>query len=290
MGPVRTTGGFQGRTVCVPDQPEVRDPNEGPVVRDFLGDYRAAGSVPHGGPSMAPERRCRVARRNRAGWDVATAVQRSKLKTQVITMENGGGGSTAGMDYAQRIARLSLTRWKQVLDVQAVYRWNIRRLHLGRTLDVGCGLGRNLEHLGSSAVGVDHNAVSIAVARSRGLRAYTCEEFAESPDAVPRSYDSLLFSHVFEHLDRDHAVGLLKQYLPYLEPGGHVVVITPQERGFRSDTTHVTFIDFAGQRKIATAAGLDVIRQFSFPLPRVAGRLFVYNEFVAVTRFLGDSA
>jgi 2-polyprenyl-3-methyl-5-hydroxy-6-metoxy-1,4-benzoquinol methylase len=205
-------------------------------------------------------------------------------------MENGGGGSTAGKDYAQRIARLSLTRWKQVLNVQAVYRWNIRRLHLGRTLDVGCGLGRNLEHLGSNAVGVDHNAVSIAVARSRGLRAYTCEEFAQSPDAVPGSYDSLLFAHVLEHLDRDHAVGLLKQYLPYLEPGGHVVVITPQERGFRSDTTHVTFIDFASQRLIATAAGLDIIRQFSFPLPRVAGRLFVYNEFVAVTRFQRDSA
>lgn len=205
-------------------------------------------------------------------------------------MENGAGGPTAGKDYAQRLLRLRRAPWKQVLNVQAPYRWNIRRLHLGRTLDVGCGLGRNLEHLGGGAVGVDHNAASVAVARSGGLTAYTCEKFLESPDAAPESYDSLLFAHVLEHLDRDHAVGLVKQYLPYLKPGGQVVVITPQERGFRSDATHVTFIDFAGQRRIAAAAGLDIVRQFSFPLPRVAGRLFVYNEFVAVTRFRGDGA
>ena len=52
--------------------------------------------------------------------------------------------------YADRLQTLEQARWKQLLDVQAPYRWNIRRLGLGRTLDVGCGLGRNLAHLGGA--------------------------------------------------------------------------------------------------------------------------------------------
>ena len=49
--------------------------------------------------------------------------------------------------YADRLRRKEDARWKQVLDVQAPYRWNLRRQELGRTLDVGCGIGRNLVSL-----------------------------------------------------------------------------------------------------------------------------------------------
>jgi hypothetical protein len=41
--------------------------------------------------------------------------------------------------------------------------------------DVGCGLGRNLGHLDGNGVGVDHNAESVAIAQSRGLRAFRNE-------------------------------------------------------------------------------------------------------------------
>ena len=53
--------------------------------------------------------------------------------------------------------------WKKALNVQAPYRWNLRRQRLGRTLDVGCGIGRNLETLDPGSVGVDHNEHSVAV-------------------------------------------------------------------------------------------------------------------------------
>jgi SAM-dependent methyltransferase len=109
--------------------------------------------------------------------------------TRVVDREQsdsgGGGEATAGRDYADRLVRLRSAWWKHVIDVQAPYRWNIRRLRLGRTLDVGCGIGRNLHHLGPDAVGVDHNADSVAVARSLGLTAYTGEEFRNSADAAP---------------------------------------------------------------------------------------------------------
>jgi 2-polyprenyl-3-methyl-5-hydroxy-6-metoxy-1,4-benzoquinol methylase len=196
----------------------------------------------------------------------------------------GRGNATASRDYADRLVRLRSARWKQVIDVQAPYRWNIRRLRLGRTLDVGCGIGRNLHHLGADAVGVDHNAHSVAVARSRGLTAYTGDELRDSADAVPGSYDTLLLAHVVEHMNRDAAIGLLTDYLAFLRPGGRVVLITPQEAGYHSDPTHVRFVDFAGAADLAAAIGFDVERRYSFPFPRMVGKVFPYNEFVTVTR------
>ena len=194
------------------------------------------------------------------------------------------GEATAGQDYADRLVRHRSAWWKQLIDVQAPYRWHIRRLRLGRTLDVGCGLGRNLHHLGPDAVGVDHNAHAVAIARSEGLTAYTTAEFATTADAVPAGYDSMLLAHVAEHMDRASAVEILETYLPYLKPGGRLVVITPQEAGYRSDSTHVRFVDFAAAQDLAHAAGLRTERTYSFPFPRFVGRFFTFNEFVTIAR------
>jgi SAM-dependent methyltransferase len=192
--------------------------------------------------------------------------------------------ATAHPRYADRLVRLQSVWWKQIIDVQAPYRWNIRRLRLGRTLDVGCGIGRNLRHIGPGAVGVDHNAGSVAVARAQGLTAYTREEFLASADCAPASFDSILLAHVVEHMDRAAAVGVLEDYLPFLKPGGRVVFITPQEAGYRTDETHVRFVDFGAVADLAAAVGCTVMRRYSFPFPRVIGKVFPYNEFVAICR------
>ncbi len=185
---------------------------------------------------------------------------------------------------AARMQKLEQARWKQWLDVQAPYRWNIRRLELGRTLDVGCGLGRNLAHLGGSGVGVDHNATSVAVARDRGLEAYTAAEFLAGPQARPGTFDSLLAAHVVEHMTEQDGIDLLRTYLPFVRPGGRVVLITPQERGYTTDATHVRFCGFAEVAALCETVGLAVARQYSFPFPRFLGRVFPYNEFVTLAR------
>ncbi|GAA1872606.1 hypothetical protein GCM10009836_61920 [Pseudonocardia ailaonensis] len=186
--------------------------------------------------------------------------------------------------YADRLRTLEQAKWKQLLDVQAPYRRNIRRLDLGRTLDVGCGLGRNLAHLGGNGVGVDHNEASVAIARERGFEAYTADEFFAGPVSQPGSFDSLLAAHVVEHLPESDAIGLLKTYLPMVRPGGKVVLITPQERGYATDATHVRFCGFPEVASLCEQAALRVVRQYSFPFPRAAGRIFPYNEFVTLAR------
>jgi 2-polyprenyl-3-methyl-5-hydroxy-6-metoxy-1,4-benzoquinol methylase len=196
-----------------------------------------------------------------------------------------GGVATHRKDYAERLIRLQMAPWKRWLDVQALYRWNLRRLDPGVTLDVGCGIGRNLVHLPPHSVGVDINEHCVRAARARGLTAFTPDEFRRSAEhSRPGRFDTILLAHVAEHMTEDQVVALLQPYETLVPPGGKLILISPQEAGFRSDPTHVRLVDFAGLARIAGRLGFLPERAFSFPFPRRVGRLFTYNEFVAVSR------
>lgn len=185
-------------------------------------------------------------------------------------------------DYTRRLQRLSGRRWKRF--VPNPYRWNVRRLATGRVLDVGCGIGRCLDFIRPRGVGVDPNETAIAACRGNGLQAYRPEEFARVYGAgvADRRFDTLLCSHVLEHLDEAAGVELLATYLPYLAAHGRVVLINPQERGQRSDPTHVRMMDAAAITRLAQQCGLVIERISSFPLPRYFGRWFIYNETVTI--------
>ena len=187
--------------------------------------------------------------------------------------------STDTPDYAERLRRKQTVWWKRLLPVQAPYHWNLRRQDLGRTLDVGCGLGRNLGVLPAGSVGVDHNAEMVALARTMGHEAYTVGEFMKGPLARPGAFDGLLVAHVVEHMEREQALQLLRDYVPFVRPGGRVFLVCPQERGFASDPTHVWFAQASDLAELVGTLGLDLQRSFSFPFLRKAGKLFIYNEF-----------
>lgn len=192
---------------------------------------------------------------------------------------------TTDAAYAQRLTDAGDVWWKRLLDVQRPYRAHLRSLRLGLVLEIGCGVGRNLRHLGAEhAVGVDHNAHAVARACALGLRAFTPPQFRASSFATPGRFDSLLVSHVLEHMTAGEASALLRTWSDSLRAGGRCVVITPQEAGFRSDPTHVEWIDFARAEAVVRDAGLALLRQYSFPFPRALGRVFKYNEFVTVAR------
>ncbi|HEX3649709.1 MAG TPA: methyltransferase domain-containing protein [Pseudonocardiaceae bacterium] len=189
--------------------------------------------------------------------------------------------STENADYTERLQRLAQPLWKRSLDVQAPYRRKLRALFGDReVLDIGCGLGRCLAHLAPRGVGVDHNPHSVRVCREQGLTAFTSDEFGATEYAKPDRFGGLLAAHLIEHLPRQQAVELLGGYLPYVAPGGLVVLICPQERGYASDPTHVEYTDLDGLRDIAGRLDLEVHTAQSFPLPRAAGKLFPYNEFL----------
>ena len=136
----------------------------------------------------------------------------------------------------------------------------------------------------AGSVGIDHNEASIQVVRGRGLTAFTPEQFRVSEFNRPGGFDSLLVAHVLEHLTKEAGGALVSEYIDLVRPGGFLILITPQEAGFRRDASHRTFIDFPALRAFCGAVSTFVQREYSFPLPRAVGKVFFYNEFVVVAR------
>jgi len=189
---------------------------------------------------------------------------------------------TKGPDYTDRLMRKQWIWWKRLIDIQAPYRWNLRRIKPGFLLDIGCGIGRNLLHVNGHGVGIDHNEQSIKMARELGLKAFTPEEFQVSGYA-DWQFDTFLLAHVAEHMEHYRVVELIHNYIHLLKPTGRLVMICPQEAGYRSDTTHVEFMDFPKLSGIAKQLGLTPFKEYSFPFPRFMGVLFTYNEFVSIS-------
>lgn len=187
-------------------------------------------------------------------------------------------------EYARRLQRIANRRWKRLIPNP--YRRKVRRLATGHVLDIGCGIGRCLDFVRPRGVGVDPNGAAVAVCREKGHYAYRPEEFGvvyggHQPD---RQFDTLLCAHVLEHLDEPTGVELMRTYLPHIATGGRVVLITPQERGQKSDRTHVRFMDAAALTRLVEECGLTIDKISSFPLPRRFGRWFVYNETITIAR------
>jgi len=184
--------------------------------------------------------------------------------------------------YAQRLHSLQTARWKQVLDVQRPYRRNLQRICQGQVLEVGCGIGRNLRNLDGRILGVDVDRSSVAIAQEQGLNAQNVDDFLATQEQQPQLFGTLLLSHVLEHLSEQDARAVMSTYLQWLQPGGVVVVECPQERGYKSDYTHIRWMGFAEITELLSEFGITITSQYSFPFPRWLGSAFLYNEFVVV--------
>ncbi len=193
--------------------------------------------------------------------------------------------NTRGHWYTKRLAANA----SGIVAAQLPYRLHIASLRLGRTLDVGCGIGRHLRHLRSGSVGLDHNAYSIRHCRLLGFTAYTPEEFEALPSEDGKQFEALLLSHVLEHMPLATATELVATYAKYLLPHARIIMITPQIAGFASDPTHVTYLTFSSHASIIGACGLTLVRQYSFPFPSIVGSIFKHNEFVSIASFRNPS-
>ena len=192
------------------------------------------------------------------------------------------GKPTKEKNYTDGLLYRQSAWWKQFFNVQYPYKRNIQSLKPGFVLDVGCGIGRNLLHLDGNGIGVDHNPTSIEVSKSRGLEAYTVVEFLKSPYNKPETFDSILLAHVAEHMTGDDFVFVLQQYIHLLKKNGKIIIITPQEKGFKSDDTHVQFMDFDTIKRLLERVDFKIVRQYSFPFFKIAGHFFKYNEFITI--------
>lgn len=188
---------------------------------------------------------------------------------------------TSSKEYSDRLTNLSNKKWKNLIDVQKPYRWNMNRMELGTVIDVGCGIGRNLKYLTKGSIGVDHNKFAVQQAKNNDMDAYTVDEFMRAK-FLKNYFDSMLLAHVLEHLSIAESRAILKMYLPYVR--NKVLVICPQEKGYKSDATHVTFLQENDIKDLLKESGLQIAKATSFPLPKIFGKVFTYNETVVLAQ------
>lgn len=138
---------------------------------------------------------------------------------------------------------------------RSALRYVVRRLYLrsaatqlsGPTLDFGCGIGELLERLPSGSKGLEYNQASVSFCREKGLDVEWYDGFADDWGLACLSkadaLQSMVVSHVLEHLDEPTDV--LRKLLRAAQRIGisRVLVIVPGRSGYRSDSTHRTFVD-----------------------------------------------
>ena len=191
--------------------------------------------------------------------------------------------STSDGHYTNRLITLSENKLKKIFQVQLPYKIRVKHIITGRTLDVGCGIGRILKWLSADSIGVDHNLDSVQYCKKNGLNAWTVQDF-EDQSHLNEKFEYLLFAHILEHLKDDEQKPFVQKYLNYLPSKGKVVIITPQMRGYKSDITHLTFTDDVRIESLLEDLELEIISTKSFPLPKFFGKYFKYNEFQVVAQ------
>lgn len=140
----------------------------------------------------------------------------------------------------------------------------------GRLLDVGCGHGAFLavmRDLGWKVAGVELDPVAVTVARDHfglDINQGPLEEARFSDN----QFDAITISHVIEHVA--DPVGLLRECHRILEPGGRIVVVTPniESLGHRifgeawrglEVPRHLVLFSTRSLRRCAEGAGLRVL-------------------------------
>lgn len=169
-----------------------------------------------------------------------------------------------------------------------------------RVLDVGSGRGELLELLrdsGIEAYGVEQNPVFVERCRAQGLEVLEADALEHLMKLPDRSLAAVTALRTIEHLPFAAIVSLLDHSLRVLEPGGVLIVETPNPSnlvvgtaGFYLDPTHRNLIHPELLRVLLVArgyvdVGLRYLRPVDSPLqPPASGR----NPTAALVRCLNE--
>ena len=158
------------------------------------------------------------------------------------------------------------------------------RLLSGPTIDFGCGVGELLRKLPKQSVGLDINPASVEYCLNLGLDTKLYDpkwDQYQLKNFLPGRYESLIISHVLEHLE--HPENVLRALFNACRRLNiqRVVVIIPGKRGFSSDRTHQTYIDFSFfcENQLTRSGGYTIVRNRYFPVNiAFLGNVFRYHE------------
>ena len=168
------------------------------------------------------------------------------------------------------------------------------RLH-GAVLDFGCGVGELLATLPAGSAGLEYNMSTVDHCRARGLDVHWYDGFADDwqLSVLPegRRFDSMVISHVLEHLQQPTAVLNALLHAAGRIGIATVLVIVPGRAGYRLDATHRTFVDreMLEGKPACSGSGFGVGAARYFPgNARWVGDWFPHHELQLIYRRLPD--
>lgn len=170
-------------------------------------------------------------------------------------------------------------RYTEYQSSRSLLRKLVRRIYLrsaaaqlqGPTLDFGCGIGELLRRLPAGSRGLEYNEATVDFCRAAGLAVDAYDGFRDdwalSALPVGARFQSMVISHVLEHLE--HPVEVLRKLMLAAKNRGveRVLLIVPGQAGFRIDDTHRTFVDLAllSSPSVAADTGFFLNRARYFP-------------------------
>lgn len=181
-------------------------------------------------------------------------------------------------------------------------RWEFREClddlgGFGRSiLEVGCGEGIFLgmaQAVGYDATGLDLNSAAIAVAKAKGLSAFTLTLEAYTADEH-RQFDGVVLFHTLEHVEDPHA--LLCNIARVLRPGGPVSLSVPspnrwqlaigEREWFDYPPHHLVRFTTGGLRRLLERSGFRMERLIEEPIsPWLAVHSGLWNSVMNAVSF-----
>lgn len=130
--------------------------------------------------------------------------------------------------------------------VRKFYLKNISKYCFGKTIDFGCGIGELLKILSEGSIGYEVNKIIVAFCKKNGLAVnhYSPEADEYKFQMIEAGkYETFTMNHVLEHLENSSEV-MKKIFESCYRLGISKIVFTvPGYKGYKSDSTHQTYID-----------------------------------------------
>lgn len=152
-----------------------------------------------------------------------------------------------------------------------------------RVLDIGCGFGIYFT-INHGAVGIDLNQDAIEECKRSGHNAMLAD-VAKGLHFGDKSFDWVIAYDFIEHLEQEDIRKTFREVSRVLDNGGRWLVAVPNRKGFdwdREITGHKTFVEKDLMKRLSNEAGFRIIRNYSYPFPKMLGEWFKHNKDIYV--------
>lgn len=171
----------------------------------------------------------------------------------------------------------------------ALYQRLVRRYFPpGPVVDFGCGMGHLLRRLSNDRVAAGVEASDWAAETARQNCPATAV-YGSLDEISAASYAGIVSIHVIEHIDDEGLDAVLMQFRRVLQPGGRLLLVTPDAAGWAShakgaawlaltDPTHINLKGHNAWRQLFLKHGFTVLKEaadglYDFPYPPRTSRL-----------------